>query len=120
VERLVTQHPGLVRLALPANTYPGQKEDVTTIAATAVLVTHSDVPESEASVVLRVVFENADYLAAGSGQGAKISKRNGLRGITIAMHPAASRYFGASAPAGPGAPSVQPAAPGASGAKPKG
>jgi TRAP transporter TAXI family solute receptor len=122
VERLVTQHPGLVRLSLPANTYPGQKEDVTTIAATAVLVTHSDVPESEASVVLRVVFENADYLAAGSGQGAKISKRNGLRGITIAMHPAASRYFGASppAPASSGAPGVQPTAPGAAGAKPKG
>jgi TRAP transporter TAXI family solute receptor len=120
IERLVTRHPGLVRLMLPANTYPGQKEDVTTVAAAALLVTHGDAPESEAAVVLKLVFENPDYLAAGSAQGAKISKRNGLRGITIPMHSAASRYFGSAAPVGPGAPGVQPTAPGAAGAKPKG
>jgi TRAP transporter TAXI family solute receptor len=121
VERIVTQHPGLVRLLLPANTYPGQKDGVTTVAATAVLVTHGEVPESEAALALRLVFENPDYLAAGSGQGAKISKRNGLRGITIPMHAAASRYFGAQAPAGPGTPGAPkgPAAPGVQ-PKPKG
>jgi TRAP transporter TAXI family solute receptor len=119
VERLVTENPGLVRLLIPANTYPGQKDDVTTVATTAVLVTHSDVPESEAAVVIRLVFENPDYLAAGSAQGAKISKRTGLRGITIPMHPAATQYFGTSAPAAPGAPGAQPKAPGAPGAQPK-
>jgi TRAP transporter TAXI family solute receptor len=118
VERLVTHHAGLVRLMLPANTYPGQKENVTAVAATALLVTHGDVPESEASVVLKLAFENPDYLAAGSAQGAKISKRNGLRGITIPMHAAASRYFGSTAPAAPGAPGAQPAAPGTGDAKP--
>ena len=35
IERLVTRNPGLVRLVLPANTYPEQKENVTTVAATA-------------------------------------------------------------------------------------
>jgi TRAP transporter TAXI family solute receptor len=128
IERLVTQNPGLVRLLIPANTYPGQKEDVTTVAATAVLVTHGDVPESEAALALRLVFENPDYLAAGSAQGAKISKRNGLRGITIPMHAAASRYFGVQAPAGPsapgapskGAPTAPPKNPAPPGAQPKG
>jgi TRAP transporter TAXI family solute receptor len=108
IERLVTQNPGLVRLLVPANTYPGQKEDVTTVAAAALLVTHGDVPEAEAALVLRLVFEDADYLSAGSAQGAKISKRTGLRGITIPVHPAAGRYFGASAPASPGAAGAQP------------
>jgi TRAP transporter TAXI family solute receptor len=107
VERLVTQNPGLVRLHVPANTYPGQKADVTTVAAAALLVTHADVPEAEAALVLRLVFENPDYLSAGSGQGAKISKRSGLRGITVPVHPAASRYFGAP-PTGPGAPAGPP------------
>jgi TRAP transporter TAXI family solute receptor len=103
VERLVTEHSGLVRLVVPANTYPRQSEDATTVAATALLVTHADVPEAEAALALRLVFENPDYLAVGSGQGAKISKRTGLRGITIPMHPAAARYLGAPAPAAPGA-----------------
>jgi TRAP transporter TAXI family solute receptor len=123
VEHLVTQGSGLVRLLVPANTYPGQKDDVTTVAATALLVTHSDVPDSEVAVVIPLVFENPDYLAAGSAQGAKISKRTGLRGITIPVHPGASRYFGAPASAGSGAPETQPKSPapaGAQPAKPKG
>ena len=103
VERLVTEHSGLVRLLVPANTYPGQKDDVTTVAATALLVTHADVPDAEAGLALRLVFENPDYLTVGSGQGAKISKRTGFRGVTIPMHPAAARYFGAPTPAPGGA-----------------
>jgi TRAP transporter TAXI family solute receptor len=106
IGRLVAQNPGLVRLLVPANTYPGQKDDVTTVAAAALLVSHADVPEAEAELVLRLVFENPEYLAAGSAQGAKIAKRSGLRGITIPMHPAASRYFGSSTP-----PTSVPAAP---------
>jgi TRAP-type uncharacterized transport system substrate-binding protein len=86
---------------VPAKTYPGQTENVTTIAATAVLVTRSDVSDGEADVVLRLVFENPDYLAAGSTHGTKISRRSGLRGITIPMHAAASRYLGAAAAAEP-------------------
>jgi TRAP-type uncharacterized transport system substrate-binding protein len=46
-----------------------------------------------------LVSENPDYLSAGSAQGAKVSKRTGLRGITIPVHPAAGKYF--EAPAGP-------------------
>ena len=104
---------GLVALRVPANTYPGQKEDVTTVAATALLVTHGDVPQSEAAPLLKLMFEGPDPRSAQSAQEAKISKRSGLRGIAIPMHPAASQYFGASAPAAPGAPPKAPAAPGA-------
>jgi TRAP transporter TAXI family solute receptor len=107
VERLVTEHPGLIGLVIPSNTYPGQQERVATVAATAVLVTHNDVPEAEVAVVLRLVFENPDYLSAGSAQGAKISRRSALRGITIPLHAAASRYLGTPAPGQPGAPPSQ-------------
>jgi len=108
IERLVTENPGLVRLVLPVNTYPGQAEEVSTVAATALLVTHNDAPETEALLVLRLIYESTDYLSAGSTQGTKISKRTGLRGVTIPMHPAANQYFGTV-----GAPSAKstPAAP---------
>ena len=107
----MTENPGLVRLVLPANTYPGQTEEVSTVAATALLVTHSDTPEAEASVALKLIYEGTDYLAAGSAQGAKISKRTGLRGVTIPLHPAASRYFNTAgaqpAKGAPAAPSTE-------------
>ena len=108
IERLLTDNPGLVRLVLPANTYPGQAEDVNTVAATALLVTQSDMPMPQASLFLKIVYESTDYLSSGSGQGVKISKQTGLRGVTIPMHPAANQYFGTV-----GAPSAKstPAAP---------
>jgi TRAP transporter TAXI family solute receptor len=101
VAGLVSQNAGLVRLTVPANTYPGQTEGVTTVAATALLLAQADVPEAEAAVVLKLVFENTDYVSRGAAQGAKISKRTGLRGITIPVHPAAGRYFGVQPPAAP-------------------
>ena len=94
IERLVTENTGLMRFTLPANTYPGQTGQVTTVAATALLVTHSDAPQAEVSLLLKLIFEKTDYLTTASAQGAKISKRSGLRGIMIPMHSAASRYFG--------------------------
>jgi TRAP transporter TAXI family solute receptor len=95
--RVVTEQPGLVRLTLPANTYPGQGEAVATVAATALLVAAADTPEDEVKALLELAFEATDFLAAGSAQGVKISKANGRRGIAIPLHPAAAAYFGSAA-----------------------
>ena len=92
---LTADQPGLVAITLPANTYPGQVEPVATIAATALLVTTTDTPSDEAKAIIELVYEGTDYLAFGSAQGVKISKRTGLRGIAIPLHPAAAAYFGA-------------------------
>jgi TRAP transporter TAXI family solute receptor len=96
--RLATDQPGLVRLTLPANTYPGQSEEVATVAATALLVATLDARPEEVKALLQVAFEGTDYLAFGTAQGVKISKDSGLRGVAIPLHPAAAAYFGASAP----------------------
>jgi len=93
--RLIADQPGLVRLSVPANTYPGQTEAVASVATTALLVTSVETPADEARALLTLTFENTDYLAAGSAQGVKISKANGLRGIAIPLHPVAAEYFGA-------------------------
>jgi TRAP transporter TAXI family solute receptor len=103
VAKLVAEQPGLVQLTLAANTYPGQTEAVVTIAATALLVATTDLPQHEAKAILELAYESTDYLAFGSAQGVKISKANGLRGIAIPLHPAAAAYFGAR-PAAKGAP----------------
>ena len=95
--KVVADHPALVRLTLPAHSYPGQTEPVATVAATALLVASVNTPADEVKVVLGLAYEATDYLAFGSAQGVKISKKNGLRGIAIPLHPAAAEYFGAPA-----------------------
>jgi TRAP transporter TAXI family solute receptor len=97
--RLVVEQPGLVRLTLPANTYPDQSEAVATVAPTALLAAAMDTPHDEVKALLELAFERTDYLAFGSAQGVKIAKGTGLRGVAIPLHPAAAAYFGAPAPA---------------------
>jgi TRAP-type uncharacterized transport system substrate-binding protein len=84
----------LVRLTLPANTYPGQTQPVATVAATALLAASSDTPNEEVKALLALAFESTDYLAFGSAQGVKISIASGRRGVAIPLHPGAVEYFG--------------------------
>jgi len=98
IERLVTTQPGLVRLTLPPNTYPGQTEPIATVAATALLVGTADAPQDEVTAILKLVYEHTEPLVAGSAQAVKIAKRSGLRGIAMPLHPAAAAYFGAPLP----------------------
>jgi TRAP-type uncharacterized transport system substrate-binding protein len=98
--RVVAEQPGLVRLTLAANTYPGQSEPVATVAATALLAASVDTPDDEVKALLELAFEGTDYMAFGSAQGVKIAKATGRRGVAIPLHRAAAPYFGAPAPAG--------------------
>jgi TRAP transporter TAXI family solute receptor len=98
IRRLVAEQPGLVALQIPAQTYPGQTEPRATIAATALLVGAVDKPDDEVKALLQLAFESTDYLAFGSAQGVKISKRTGLHGVAIPVHRAAAAYFAAPKP----------------------
>jgi TRAP transporter TAXI family solute receptor len=95
IERIVQQGPGLIDITIPANTYPAQTEDVHTLAVVALLVTTSEAPDAEVQRVTELVFDKLNFAASGSAEGAKVSKRTALRGVTVPMHPGASRYFGA-------------------------
>jgi TRAP transporter TAXI family solute receptor len=94
INRLLAENPGLVAMTLPVNTYPGQGEPVPTVATTALLVTTTDAPDAEVENVVSFVFAGADLAAAGSAEGVKATKDSALRGITIPLHPGATRFFG--------------------------
>jgi TRAP transporter TAXI family solute receptor len=94
IERIVQQGPGLIAITIPANTYPAQTQDVHTLAVVALLVTTSEAPDAEVQRVTELVFDKLNFAASGSAEGAKVSKRTALRGVTVPMHPGASRYFG--------------------------
>lgn len=94
LRRLVDDNAGLMRLTLPANTYPGQSAPVTTAAAAALLVATTDAPENEVAALAQLFFERIDFAATASAQAGKISKRTALRGVTIPLHPGAAQYLG--------------------------
>ena len=47
---------------IPAGTYPGQDEDIPTLAITNILVTHSDVSDELAYEMTKLLFENLDHM----------------------------------------------------------
>ena len=83
---------GLLPLAIPARTYPGQQREVATLAATALLVARDDVPDAIVEDTLDLLYASAASGGAGV-QATRLSKARALTGVTIPMHPAAARYF---------------------------
>ena len=89
--RIGADLPGLVPLVIPARTYAGQAAAVQTVAATALLVAHSDVAEATVEAVLEYFY--AASADRGGVLAARLSKERALTGITIPMHAGAQRFF---------------------------
>ncbi len=83
---------GVVPLVIPARTYPGQDQPVPTVAATALLVAHSDTPDAIVTSVLEILFTVSSAPARGVS-AARLSRERALVGITIPLHDGAARYF---------------------------
>jgi TRAP transporter TAXI family solute receptor len=92
--------PGMLALAIPARTYPGQDNAIATVAATALLVANESVPEDSVRRALDFLFVRA--LAAERGLAAsRLSRERAGSGMTLPLHEGAVGFFGAPAAAPP-------------------
>ena len=92
--RLTDSVPGLVPLTISQRTYGSQVGDVSTLAATALLVASSAVPEAAVQRMLDFLFEGG--LAVDRGVSAsRLSRPRALSGLTIPLHDGAAEYFAA-------------------------
>jgi len=96
IARAAAEVHGLVPLDIPGRTYPGQSSNVPTVAATALLIARDDVPDAIVTDMLDLLYASAASGGAGV-QATRLSRERARIGITIPMHPAATRYFGAAA-----------------------
>ncbi|MFB9887720.1 TAXI family TRAP transporter solute-binding subunit [Balneatrix alpica] len=78
---------------IPANTYNGQTEDVTSASIYNFFVTHADVPEEVVYTMTRDIFENLDTLQAAHSAAKAISLESATQGMAVPLHPGAERYF---------------------------
>lgn len=92
IERSVAAIHGLVPLAIPARTYPGQEEPVQSLAATALLVASSEVPDGRVTSALEVMFAASESPGRGVS-AARLSREHALVGVTIPLHEGAARFF---------------------------
>lgn len=78
---------------IPAATYPGQTEDIQTVAKSNLLVVRSDVNDEVVYQVTKSVFENLDFLRTIHDAMYETSLDRALVGVPMPLHPGALRYF---------------------------
>jgi len=81
------------RYVIPADTYPGQKEAVNTIAQPNFLAVRADVDEEAVYQITKTIYENLPFLNAIHKATKAIKPEKALAGLPMPLHPGAARYF---------------------------
>ena len=80
-------YKGYTRCTIPANTYAGQTEDISTIGVKAVLVASTDLKDDEVAYLIEFVFKNADNLPH------KLTNEYAVQDIPSSFHAGAAKFY---------------------------
>ncbi|NBC33450.1 MAG: TAXI family TRAP transporter solute-binding subunit [Alphaproteobacteria bacterium] len=78
---------------IPAGTYPGQPEDVRTIAQPNLLAVNASVDEEAVYQITRAIYENLPFLHNIHAATTAMSLDGALAGLPLPLHPGALRYY---------------------------
>ena len=81
------------RYVIPAGTYPGQDEDVQTIAQPNFLATTADVSEENVYLITKTIYENLPFLQAIHPATKAMAIEKAIDGLPLPLHPGALRYY---------------------------
>lgn len=92
-DKLLKEYPFYAKVTIPAETYPKQTADVNTIGVKAMLIATDKMEDQMAYDIVKAVYTNLDQMKAAHAVGALISAKTAQEGVSIPMHPGASKYF---------------------------
>ena len=92
-ETLMASCPFYTTYAIPAGTYNGQTEDITTVTVKATLIVSSSAKEDDVYKLTKAIFDNIDAITKENGKGAELSVENATSGMTAPFHAGAAKYF---------------------------
>jgi hypothetical protein len=81
------------RYVIPAGTYPGQTDDVNTIAQPNFLAVSADVSEENVYLITKTIYENLPFLQAIHPATNEMSLEGAIVGLPLPLHPGAARYY---------------------------
>lgn len=84
-------YKGYTRCTIPANSYPGQTEDVQTIGVKAVLVASTDLKDDKVSYLTEFIFKNADKLPHNATN--KLTIDYAVQDIPASFHAGAAKFY---------------------------
>jgi len=78
---------------IPAGTYPGQTEDVNTIAQPNFLAVRADVDEDAVYMITKTMYENLPFLNAIHPATKAMALERAVAGLPVPLHPGAARFY---------------------------
>jgi len=81
------------QFVIPAGTYPGQGEDIKTIAQPNFLAVRDDVPEETIYLITKTIYENLAFLNGIHPATKDMSLERAIAGLPMPLHPGAIRYY---------------------------
>ena len=92
-DNYVKQSPGFIKTTIKAGTYKNLTQDVPTIAAPTILITHDGVSNTVAYEMAKVVWNNHAELAKVNKFWNNVKLAAALEGSAIPVHPGAMRFY---------------------------
>lgn len=92
VAKLIEINPAYTECIIPAGTYEGIDEDVTTVAVKAIIIANGQVSDEEAYTIASTIMENKDAITELHAKGAELDlDYASVCGLNY--HPGAAKYF---------------------------
>lgn len=92
VAKLKEMNGAYTECVIPAGTYEGINEDVTTVAVKAIIIGNGEVSEDEAYAIVSTIFENTEAIAAQHAKGAELDLAYAAE-CGLPYNPGAAKYF---------------------------
>ena len=92
-EKLMSGSEFYTTYNIPAGTYKGQTDDVTTVTVKATLIVSTSASENDVYEITKAIFDNAEKITASHAKGAELSLENATEGMTVPFHKGAAKYF---------------------------
>ncbi|MBR5827163.1 MAG: TAXI family TRAP transporter solute-binding subunit [Clostridia bacterium] len=90
---LMDNSPFYTEYVVPAGTYKGQEEDVTTVTVKATLIVSASASENDVYNITKAIFDNIDAITTAHAKGAELTLENATSGMTVPFHAGAAKYF---------------------------
>ena len=81
------------RYVIPANTYPGQTDDIKTMAQPNFLAVRSDVDEDAVYMITKTIYENLPFLNGIHKATKAMALEKAVAGLPFPLHPGAAKYY---------------------------
>jgi len=91
--KLMADSPYYTTYTIPAGSYNGQTEDVTTVTVKATLIVSASASEEDVYKITAAIFDNIDTITKNHAKGAELSIENATSGMTAPFHAGAAKYF---------------------------